>query len=123
MDNEGDSAEFPGGCHMCLAIPGKIIEISADNPDSALVDVVSVRRRVDLGLLQDDRPQPGDWVLIHVGFAMSKISEQDALDQMQTLAALGEAEAAMQEVQGYGLGEDAGEETAHEQAVTRDEPV
>lgn len=88
---------------MCLAIPGKIIEISADNPDSALVDVVSVRRRVDLGLLQDDRPQPGDWVLIHVGFAMSKISEQDAYEQMQTLRMLGEADAAMEEVQGYGL--------------------
>ena len=90
---------------MCLAIPGKILEISPDNPDSALVDVVSVRRRVDLGLLQDDRPQPGDWVLIHVGFAMSKISEQDANDQMETLRMLGEAEAALQEVQGYGLGE------------------
>ena len=64
---------------------------------------MSVRRKVDLGLLQDDRPQPGDWVLIHVGFAMSKISEQDALDQMQTLRILGEAEAAMQEVEGYGL--------------------
>ena len=90
---------------MCLAIPGKIIEISPDNPDSALVDVVSVRRRVDLGLLQEDRPHPGDWVLIHVGFAMSKISEEDALDQMQTLRMLGETEAALQEVQGYGLGE------------------
>lgn len=90
---------------MCLAIPGKIIEISADNPESALVDVVTVRRRVDLGLLQDDRPQPGDWVLIHVGFAMSKISEQDAHDQMETLRMLGESEAALQEVQGYGLEE------------------
>jgi hydrogenase expression/formation protein HypC len=87
---------------MCLAIPGKIIEISPDNPDSALVDVVSVRRRVDLGLLVDDRPVPGDWVLIHVGFAMSKISEEDALDQMQTLRMLGESEAAVQEVTGYG---------------------
>ena len=96
---------------MCLAIPGKIIEISPDNPDSALVDVVSVRRRVDLGLLQDDRPQPGDWVLIHVGFAMSKISEQDAYDQMQTLRMLGEADAAMEEVQGYGLGENDSETT------------
>lgn len=90
---------------MCLAIPGRIIEISADNPDSALVDVASVRRRVDLGLLQDDRPRPGEWVLIHVGFAMSKISEQDAIDQMQTLSMLGEAEAALAEVRGYGLGE------------------
>jgi hydrogenase expression/formation protein HypC len=105
MNDENNDGAQPGGCHMCLAIPGKIIEISAENPDSALVDVVSVRRRVDLGLLQDDRPQPGDWVLIHVGFAMSKISEQDAIDQMQTLRILGEAEAAMQEVQGYGLAE------------------
>jgi len=44
-------------------------------------------------------------VLIHVGFAMSKISEEQALDQLQTLTMLGEQEAAMQEVQGYGLGE------------------
>ena len=90
---------------MCLAIPGKIVEISADNAESALVDVVGVRRKIDLGLLQDDRPVPGDWVLIHVGFAMSKISECDALDQMNTLRALGEIDGAMQEVQGYGLGE------------------
>jgi hydrogenase expression/formation protein HypC len=88
---------------MCLAIPGKIVEISPDNPDSALVDVVGVRRKIDLGLLQDDKPAPGDWVLIHVGFAMSKISEEDAADQMNTLRMLGEVEGAVQEVQGYGL--------------------
>ncbi len=88
---------------MCLAIPGKIIEIDPQNPRQAVVDVVGVRRKVDLGLLQDDPPVPGDWVLIHVGFAMSKISEADAADQMQTLAMLGEAKAAMQEVRGYGL--------------------
>jgi hydrogenase expression/formation protein HypC len=88
---------------MCLAIPGKIIEISSDHPDLALVDVVGVRRKIDLGLLQDDKPVPGDWVLIHVGFAMSKISEQDAFDQMNTLRALGEIEGALQEVEGYGL--------------------
>jgi hydrogenase expression/formation protein HypC len=91
---------------MCLAIPGKIVEIFSENDrDSALVDVVGVKRRIDLGLLQDDKPVPGDWVLIHVGFAMSKISEQDAIDQMTTLRALGEIEGAMQEVQGYGLEE------------------
>jgi len=90
---------------MCLAIPGKIVEIAADNADSALVDVVGVRRKIDLGLLHDDRPVPGDWVLIHVGFAMSKISEHDALDQMNTLRMLGEIDGAMQEVQGYGLEE------------------
>jgi hydrogenase expression/formation protein HypC len=88
---------------MCLAIPGKIIEIDSQNPQHAVVDVVGVRRKVDLGLLSDYPPVPGDWVLIHVGFAMSKISEADAADQMRTLRMLGEAEAAMQEVRGYGL--------------------
>ena len=75
-DQRPRANDQPGGCRMCLAIPGKIVEISCDNAESALVDVVGVRRRIDLGLLQDDRPVPGDWVLIHVGFAMSKISEQ-----------------------------------------------
>jgi hydrogenase expression/formation protein HypC len=88
---------------MCLAIPGKVVEISSDNSDSALVDVVGVRRKIDLGLLQHDRPAPGDWVLIHVGFAMSKISEHDALDQINTLRVLGEMDGAVQEVKGYGL--------------------
>lgn len=91
---------------MCLAIPGKIIELVPDNNNLATVEVVGVRRKVDLGLLQDDMPKPGDWVLIHVGFAMSRISEEDAQEQMRTLAMLGEAEQAMQEVQGYGSVED-----------------
>lgn len=90
---------------MCLAIPGKILEISPESPRAALVDVAGVRRRVDLGLVQDNEPRPGDWVLIHVGFALSKISEEDALDQMRTLMMLGEQQAAMEEVRGYGLGE------------------
>ncbi|MGD0906180.1 MAG: HypC/HybG/HupF family hydrogenase formation chaperone [Candidatus Acidiferrales bacterium] len=88
---------------MCLAIPGKIIEIDSQNPQQAIVDVIGVRSKVDLGLLQDDPPVRGDWVLIHVGFAMSKISDADAADQMRTLTMLGEAEAAMQELRGYGL--------------------
>ena len=93
---------------MCLAIPGKIVEIASGNTDSALVDVVGVRRTIDLGLLQDDKLVAGDWVLIHVGFAMSKISEHDALDQINTLRMLGEIDGAMQEVQGYGLGDVSG---------------
>ena len=88
---------------MCLAIPGRIIEIDMLNATQAVVDVVGVRRRVDLGLLQDAPPVAGDWVLIHVGFAMSKISEADAEDQMRTLRMLGEVDAAMEEVRGYGL--------------------
>jgi hydrogenase expression/formation protein HypC len=88
---------------MCLAIPGQVIELFPDQPTLAMIDVVGVRRKVDLGLLQDDPPVKGDWVLIHVGFAMSKISEEDALDQMRMLRMLGEADAAMEEVEGYGL--------------------
>jgi hydrogenase expression/formation protein HypC len=91
---------------VCLAIPGQIVEVDAQNPLQAVVEVVGVRRKIDLGLLQDDPPVPGDWVLIHVGFAMSKISEADARDQMQTLIMLGETEAAAQEVRGYGLEEE-----------------
>jgi hydrogenase expression/formation protein HypC len=90
---------------MCLAIPGKIIDLVPGSPTLGTVDVAGVRRKVDLALLQEDMPKPGDWVLIHVGFAMSKISEQDALDQMRTLTLLGETEQAIQEVEGYGLGE------------------
>jgi len=88
---------------MCLAIPGKVIELVAGGQSSAVVEVCGVRRRVELGLLEDDTPKPGDWVLIHVGFAMSKISEEDAIDQMRTLALLGESEAALEEVRGYGF--------------------
>ncbi len=60
---------------MCLAIPGKIVELITEPCHQAMVEVTGVRRRVDLGLLEDDMPAVGDWVLIHVGFAMSKISE------------------------------------------------
>jgi hydrogenase expression/formation protein HypC len=84
-------------------MPGKLIELDSQNPQQAVVDVVGVRRRVDSGLLQEDPLVPGEWVLIHVGFAMSKISEAHAADQMRTLTMLGEAEAAIQEVRGYGL--------------------
>jgi hydrogenase expression/formation protein HypC len=85
---------------MCLAIPGKIVELLDEHRDLAVIDVLGVRRRIDLGLLSDDPPVLGDWVLIHVGFAMSKISEVDALDQLRMLTELGEQESALEEVQG-----------------------
>ena len=88
---------------MCLAIPGRIVELVSDVADLAIVDVGGVRRKVDLGLLVDDPPGIDDWVLIHVGFAMSRISEEGARDQMRMLMVLGEDEAAMEEVRGYGL--------------------
>ena len=93
---------------MCLAIPGKIVELVPGQPHLGTVEVTGVRRKVDLGLLQDDMPKIGDWVLIHVGFAMTKISEQDAMEQMELLRMLGETEQAIEEVRGYGL-EDSGE--------------
>jgi hydrogenase expression/formation protein HypC len=92
---------------MCLAIPGKIVALVPDQEHLGTVEVAGVRRKVDLGLLQDDMPVPGDWVLIHVGFAMTKISEQDALEQIRLLRVLGETEQAIQEVRGYGLEENA----------------
>jgi hydrogenase expression/formation protein HypC len=90
---------------MCLAIPGRIVDLLTEDRTLALVDVLGVRRKVDLGLLQDDPPLTGDWVLIHVGFAMSKIGEADALQQLRMLTDLGESDAAMEEVRGYGLGD------------------
>ncbi len=97
---------------MCLAIPARIVELVPGEQGRAVVDVVGVRRQIDVALLQDDPPGEGDWVLVHVGFAMSKISAEQALDQLQTLAILGENEAVMQEVRGYG------EEDAWPRAVT-----
>ena len=91
---------------MCLAIPGRIIEIAPGQVAVGVVEVAGVRRKVQLGLLEEDMPKTGDWVLIHVGFAMSKISEQDAAEQMRLLTALGETEQAMEEVRGYGLDDD-----------------
>jgi hydrogenase expression/formation protein HypC len=80
-----------------------VVGLFPEEPSRALVEVVGVRRHIDTGLLEDDPPREGDWVLIHVGFAMSKISEEQALDQLRTLAMLGECEAAVEEVTGYGL--------------------
>ncbi len=86
---------------MCLAIPGKIVEFSTEQPLLAKVDVAGVKRAINIGLLADEPLQAGDWVLIHVGFAMSKISEEDARNQLTMLAALGEEQQAMDEVRGY----------------------
>lgn len=90
---------------MCLAIPGKIVELVPGFENWAMVDVVGLRRRVDVSLVAEEGIGPGDWVLIHVGFAMSRISEEAAEEQMQMLQMLGESAAALEEVSGYqGLG-------------------
>ena len=90
---------------MCLAIPGRIIEFSGEQPLLAKVDVAGVRRSINIGLLADEPLNIGDWVLIHVGFAMSKVGEEEARDQLTMLRALGEDMQAMEEVRGYGFAE------------------
>ncbi len=76
---------------MCLGIPGEVIEILADRPDLASVDVSGVRRAINIGLLDGEALEPGDWVLIHVGFAMSKMDEAEAKAALDFLASIGEA--------------------------------
>jgi hydrogenase expression/formation protein HypC len=90
---------------MCLAIPGKLVELPAERPQFAIVEVAGVRRQVNIDLLSEESLESGDWVLIHVGFAMSKISEAGAAEQTRLLAMLGEDAAAMEEIEGYDFGQ------------------
>jgi hydrogenase expression/formation protein HypC len=85
---------------MCLAIPGKIVDLGPE-PHLATVEVSSVRRKVNVDLLRDEPVSVGDWVLIHVGFAMSRISHEQADEQLRLLRMLGEDAQAMQELEGY----------------------
>lgn len=77
---------------MCLAIPARICELPAASHTLAMADVLGVRRRVSLELLEEDPPAIGDWVLIHVGFAMSRISDDEARAQLALLEQMGEAD-------------------------------
>ncbi|WP_028986322.1 HypC/HybG/HupF family hydrogenase formation chaperone [Thermicanus aegyptius] len=90
---------------MCLAIPGQIVELLDGDHHYAMVDVSGVRRKINIHLLKQEGAHLGDWVLIHVGFAMSKISEEQAAEQLRLLGMSGEADEAMQEVLGYQFGE------------------
>lgn len=76
---------------MCLAIPGQIIKVVDDANRLAQVDVAGVKRTVNIGLLDDggDSAVPGDWVLIHVGFALSKVDEQEARATRKMLEGMG----------------------------------
>jgi len=76
---------------MCLGIPGQIVEILDETLQIARVDVSGVKRGVSIALLSEEGVSPGDWVLIHVGFAMSKIDECEARETMKALQAMGEA--------------------------------
>lgn len=76
---------------MCLGIPGQIIEIVDEVFQMASVEIGGVRRGVSLALLASEGVTPGDWVLIHVGFAMSKIDEQEAQETLRLLQEMGTA--------------------------------
>lgn len=76
---------------MCLGIPGQIIDIVDDENSIAKVDVSGVRRNVSVALVRPEGIGPGDWVLIHVGFAMSKIDEDEARETLKALQLMGQA--------------------------------
>jgi hydrogenase expression/formation protein HypC len=77
---------------MCLGIPGRIVEILDEDLMLAKAEVSGVRRNINIGLVhhEEQRVEPGDWVLIHVGFAMSKIDEEEARATREFLESLGE---------------------------------
>ncbi len=76
---------------MCLAIPGQIVEVIDEANRLATVEVAGVRRTVNIGLLDVDEQsaQAGDWVLIHVGFALSKVDEDEAIATRRLLESMG----------------------------------
>lgn len=75
---------------MCLGIPGQVIEFADPSRHLARVEVSGVRRVINVGLVLPDGLEIGDWVLIHVGFALSKIDEAEAARTTRYLEGLGE---------------------------------
>jgi hydrogenase expression/formation protein HypC len=75
---------------MCLGIPGRVIEIVSTDFQIATVDVAGVRRAVNFGQLADEPLAVGDWVLIHVGFAIRKMEEAEVRYTTEFLDGLGE---------------------------------
>lgn len=82
---------------MCLGIPGRIVEITSEAHKLAMVDVLGVRREINIACVVDAAHPVaacvGDWVLVHVGFAMSRIDEREAKLTLEVLQQLGEAQA------------------------------
>jgi len=76
---------------MCLGIPGRIVEITDTENYLAKIDISGVQRVISVRLLEDDMPEPDEWVLVHVGFAMAKIDEAEALFTLAAIQKLGDA--------------------------------
>lgn len=70
---------------MCLGVPGRIVEIPSGRPDVARVDVQGVARDINVALLADAPPGVGDWVMIHLGFALERMTEAEAMDALGLL--------------------------------------
>ena len=85
---------------MCLGIPGRIVAIDDAARKLATVDISGVRRQVNVACVVDDAHPVescvGDWVLVHVGFAMSRLDEEEAALTLQILTELGEAQAELE---------------------------
>ena len=75
---------------MCLGIPGQVIEFVHETNQIAKIEVNGVRRNVNVGLVLPDGLKIGDWVLVHVGFALSIIDEEEAAQTLKFLQGLGE---------------------------------
>jgi hydrogenase expression/formation protein HypC len=75
---------------MCLAIPGQIVEIVDVENQLAKVEVSGVRRNINVGLLSPEQSQIGNWVLVHVGFALSQIDEKEARETLELLRGMGD---------------------------------
>ena len=88
---------------MCLGIPGRIVRLDDAAKKLATVEVGGMRRQVNIACIVDDAHPPetcvGEWVLVHVGFAMSLINEQEAAETLKILAELGEAQAELEAMQ------------------------
>jgi hydrogenase expression/formation protein HypC len=76
---------------MCLGIPGLVTELDSVDKQYAWVDVGGARRRVNVALLSEDGPRPGEWVLIHVGFALARIDEEEAQATLRMLEGMASA--------------------------------
>ena len=88
---------------MCLGIPGQIVEVTDAKNQLAVVNVAGVKREINIScVVNEDHPTlscVGDWVLVHVGFAMSRIDEDEAMKTLQLLTELGEMQAELQTMQ------------------------
>ncbi|TMM35452.1 MAG: HypC/HybG/HupF family hydrogenase formation chaperone [Actinobacteria bacterium] len=73
---------------MCLGIPARVRSLSAGHPDLVEVDLAGVPRLINVGLL-DEPVAPGDWVLVHMGFALSTMTEQEAADALRVFTEAG----------------------------------